>query len=455
MSQARHDSGGGQSEAASLLEAVQNPELLRDRLEGLTAERIGATRQETGHQGAHTIGENMVDNLGLRCWHNVVASLEDSPLPGTEQDMHPFLEFPRAGLDSLLHLSELDKLRLEEGHLEGLPRQRRKFFKWLMDRPEVTRDLRNGGRDFLAYGPKGSGKSTFAVTWVARLLEVNNEAVVWRGTQARSEWLPLAPWTRLVLPEGLEVEAVLESPVDGVGGVSVDLEEVVREVVRYRSIRHLNHEVLAEGEFHVVFPDPRFRGADAVYRDAEEVAQLDHFDAWEVSDGEAPDGLEEPTPVTMWWFAWAIGKIDLGPPMPMAWVCDEVGNVMPEHASNDYHDQYARIEAFRNKFVDARRNNFSLFGIGHDLDDLHNLMRKKLRWRVTMAGMDNPTGKTLGMGEAPMDSQYSGNMTLGEALLWNKQQFSPFSWDDIAAEYKVPGQLHVRFPGFQEVVRSC
>jgi hypothetical protein len=97
-----------------------------------------------------------------------------------------------------------------------------------------------------------------------------------------------------------------------------------------------------------------------------------------------------------------------------------------------------------------------MYGIGHEGDDLHHLMRKKMRWRVTMNGVDNPTNKAVvGMGEAPMNRQYARHMELGEALMWNKQVFTPFDWADIPARFKVPGQLHIRFPIVEELMSQC
>lgn len=440
----------------SLLEAVRDPDKLRERFEAIDASNLEYTQQAGGDADSHTLGENMVDGLGMRTWSNVLHDLDAMDHPATDGDLgHPIIEHPRAMLDCLIHLSEIDKIRLEESEYSELPKQRRKVFEWLDERPEIVSDLRVGGTDFLAYGPKGSGKSTFSATWVARTLEVNNEAGVWRGSSARAEWLPLRPWTTVCLPAGIEYEAVLDPPSDRMDPIEVDLEAAVRKVERYDDIHDLNHNVLEEGGFHVVYPDPRFRGCDEVFRDADEIpAGVDHISPWDAVD----DGLEDGdiTPVEMWWFAWAISKIEFGPPFATSWFCDEAGNLMPEHASNDYHDQFKRIEALRNKYVDARRNNFSLFAIGHDEEDEHNLMRKKQRWRVTMNGVDNPVGEhVVGMGKAPMKDQYTGKQELGEALIWNKQSFASFDWADIPARYKVPGQFHIRYPAIQEVIAKC
>ena len=95
-------------------------------------------------------------------------------------------------------------------------------------------------------------------------------------------------------------------------------------------------------------------------------------------------------------------------------------------------------------------------GIGHDPEDEHNLMRKKQRWRVTMNGVDNPVRESVvGMGEAPMNKQYTAKQRLGQALIWNKQSFAEFEWSDIPAWLKVPGQLHIRFPEVEEVLGQC
>jgi hypothetical protein len=440
----------------SLLEAVRDPDRLRARFEDVEATALQKTQQEDGNLDAHTLGENMVDGLEMRTWSNVLEGLDLMDHPATEADHgHPIVEYPRALLDNVTHLSEIDKIRLEENELSELPKQRRLVFEWLAERPEIVSDLRVGGTDFLAHGPKGSGKSTFAMTWVARVLEINNEAVVWRGSSARSEWLPLRPWATVCLPAGINAEAVLDPPSDQMDPIEVDLEAAVRDVVRYDDVRDLNENVLQKGGFHVVYPDPRFRGCDEVFQEADEISSsIEHVSAWDAARDD--DDVDDVTPVEMWWFAWAIGKIEFGPPYAISWFCDEIGNLFPEHASNDYHDQFARIEALRNKYVDARRNNFSLYGIGHDPEDEHSLMRKKQRWRVTMNGVDNPTGESVvGMGEAPMRKQYTANQTLGEGLFWNKQNFAEFEWSDTPAWLKVPGQLQIRFPEIEEVLQEC
>lgn len=437
----------------SMLSAVNDPVRLRDRLINLDVANVDRTRQHNGGSTAHTLGENMVRHLGFRTFSNVLDDLENQQHPMTSGGPHPIVEHPRAVLDSLVHLSETDKLRIECRDFSGLSDARRRMFEWLAERPEIVADLRIGGTDYFAHGPKGSGKTTLKTTWLARTLELNNDAYVWRGSSSRSEWLPLRKWVTLCLPAGLDVEAVLSPPSDAADPITVDIEEVVHDVIRYRNPLELN-EKFVEGGLYVVYPDPQHRGCTKITREAEEIPVIEH-----VSPKEAyHEGLDasEITPASMWWFAWTIGTIDQSRPIPITWGADEVGNLMPEHASNDYHDLFTRIEAFRNQYVDARRNHFSMAAIGHDEDDLHNLVRKKLRWRICMNGVDNPTTKSVvGMGKPKMERNYSGQMDLGEALMWSKQSFAPFSWADIPSRFKVPGQLHIRFPEVEEVMRKC
>lgn len=438
----------------SMLAAVADPERLRRRLTDLEVPNVEKTQQMNGGANAHTLGENMIRNLGMRRFPEILADLETMRHPMTGGGPHPIVEHPRAFLDPLIHLSEVDKIRIETEDFSGLSRTRRQVFEWLAERPDVVSDLRIGGTDWFAYGPKGSGKTTMLSTLAARTLELNTDAWVWRGAPGRSEWLPLRKWATVVLPSTLEYEAVHDPPVDGVEPFEVDLEEVVHDVRYYNSPQDLNHNILEEGGLYVVYPDPRFRKCTELTRKADEVPALEHVSAWDAYH----EGLdvETITPTTMWWFAWAISKIEFGPPMPVTWGADELGNIMPEHASNQYHDLFTRIEAFRNKYVDARRTNFSMNGVGHSEDDLHSLMRKKIRWRITMNGVDNPvTDKVVGMGRAPMNRQYTRHMQLGEALMWNKQVYTPFSWSDLPSEYKVPGQLHIRFPEVEELMRLC
>lgn len=403
-------------------------------------------RAETGRADSHTLGENMRRHLGMKRFRGVLEDLERQDHPDPDRDEgHPIIEHPRGFLDCLIKLDEVDQLRLEVGDYSGLPKERKAVLEWLADHPEILRDLRTGGTDFLAHGEMGSGKTTFGETWVARDLEVNYSAGVWRGSPARTEWLPLRAWTTVCLPSGVEAVAELDPPADDMDRIEVDLERAVRKVVRYDDLDDLNRNVLEEGAFHVVYPDPLFRGCEEATRRASEVVPMEYRSHLDELEG------DDPTPTVMWWFAWAIHNIEFGPPFKTSWYCDEVGNVMPQGASNDYHDHHDRIrKGLVSKYVDGRRSNFSIHSFGHDPEDVDDALRKKQRWRVTMNGEDLPTSGTVtGMGSPPMDRNITKYQELGEAVMWSSQHYAAFNWDDIPSEWKVIGQLKVRYPGIE------
>jgi len=224
-----------------------------------------------------------------------------------------------------------------------------------------------GGTDFLAIGPPGSGKSTMALNHSLRLMEENDEKVVWRASTARSEWLPYAPWARVCLPKGVDVSARFVPKVPTQDGFEVELEDVVREVVRYRNPHHLNHELLKDGQFHVVYPDPKMRGIQEIYEDTQEKQY---------------DGLEftSDDPLNHWWFGYILSRVERGPYHWTSIIFDEIGDIAPEAARNDEYSHYQKVELFKDCLVDARKTGLSIFMFGHTESDIHSMIRRKIRW---------------------------------------------------------------------------
>jgi len=269
-----------------------------------------------------------------------------------------------------------------------------------------------GGTDFLAVGAPGSGKSTMALNHSLRLMEENDEKVVWRASTARSEWLPYAPWARVCLPEGVDVNARFVPKIPTQDGFDVELEDVVREVVRYRNPRHLNHELLKEGQFHVVYPDPEMRGIQSIYEDTQEKQY---------------DGLEftADDPLNHWWFGYILSRVERGPYHWTSIMFDEIGDIAPEAARNDEYAHYQKVELFKDCLVDARKTGLSIFMFGHTESDIHSMIRRKIRWRVAMAGKANPTrgSQVVGFNNVPMNENLSSNLDVGLMIPYNESRF--------------------------------
>jgi hypothetical protein len=279
---------------------------------------------------------------------------------------------------------------------------------WEYDDPA----LNAGGTDFLAVGPPGCGKSNFGLQTSVRLMELNDEKVVWRASTARSEWLPFAPWARVCVPEGVDVRARFEPKDPNQDRVDVELEDVVREVVRYRDPTHLNHELLEPGMFHVVYPDPRMRGLQEIY----ESTQEKQYDGLEFS----PDD-----PLNHWWFGYILSRIEEGPYHWTSLMFDEVGDIAPESARADEYAHYQKVELFKDCLVDARKTGLSIFMFGHSESDIHSMIRRKVRWRIAMPGTANPTkaSQVVGFNSVPMNTDMMSDEEVGIVMPWNESRF--------------------------------
>lgn len=295
-------------------------------------------------------------------------------------------------------------------------------------------DLLAGGTDFLAIGPPGSGKSTMALNQSLRLMEENDEKVVWRASTARSEWLPFAPWACVCLPAGVEVNARFVPKVPEQDGFTVDLEDVVREVVRYQDPIELNKFHLKDGQFHVVYPDPRMNRIQEIY----EKTQEKQYDGLEFS---ADD------PLNHWWFGYILARVEWGPYDWTSLIFDEIGDIAPEAARNDEYAHYQKVELFKDCMVDARKTGLSLFMFGHTESDIHSMIRRKIRWRVAMAGKANPTkgSQVVGFNSVPMNEDLASDLEVGHMIPYNE---SRFEWPQVQFSNfpdPVPMTLKVEF----------
>lgn len=295
-----------------------------------------------------------------------------------------------------------------------------------------------GGADLLGVGKPGSGKSTFLNHVAKTELEVNDAKVVWRGSPSRSEWLPLAPYTTLLLPADVDVEVRLVPKVPTEPEIELDVEDltrIVREVVRYRSPAEINREILEPGQFYVVYPDPEFRDCQAIYERSDKVVPT-------------PSGRDElfapGDPQTHWWFAFVLDRTANGPYDWQTLILDEIGDIAPESASADQFGTYYKVVLLVEAWVDARKTGLTIDSFGHTEADIHHSIRQKIRWRMTMNGTANPTsaGGVVGFETVPMNHDLTSRLPIGQGLIWNQTHFEKLKWPDYTVP--VPYKLQIR-----------
>ncbi|MEA5387232.1 ATP-binding protein [Haloarculaceae archaeon H-GB11] len=297
-----------------------------------------------------------------------------------------------------------------------------------------------GGNDFLATGKPGSGKSTLGCYFATRDIEVNDSAHVWRGSSSRSEWLPLAPWTRLCLPADVPVSIRLESKDPREPSVALevdDLEEIVREVVRYEDPVHLCHDVLHSGSFHVVYPDPRIRGCQGVYEESDE-KQYDAPTRGQLFHAEDP--------ANHWWFGFVLARVEHGPYEWMTLTLDEIGDIVPQSVQKDQFGSYQKAQLLKDSWVDARKTGLTFDLFGHDEVDILDDIRRKIRWRIQMPGRGNPTtaSSVVGFRNVPMNTDLTSQMEIGEALMYTETNFESFAWSDMPTPHSYKLKIKVQ-----------
>lgn len=278
-----------------------------------------------------------------------------------------------------------------------------------------------GGTDFLAEGPYGAGKTTMMHVWAAHLMDQNDEIVLVRGSESRSEWVRFAPWARVCVPASCDIEArvVAGASTDGDYEHDVDLEDVAREVVEYEDVHDLNQNVLEPGKFHVVYPDPEKVGCQELLESSEK-----EYDGLEFSPS---------APVNHWWFAWILDRVENGPFHWTSFLFDEVGDLISQEAQKDAYATYQKIQLYRDCHVDARKTSLSVFMWAQNREDVHEKLRRKTRWRVTLNGRANPTkaSQVVGWNNVPMNTDLTSRMPLGSAMMFSETNFEAFRWPDI------------------------
>jgi hypothetical protein len=168
------------------------------------------------------------------------------------------VQYPGVVPDCLIHLrrDERELLKQDVPDLSHYPETRRHVLRWLAADDRALSKMSIGGTDFLGTGQPGSGKSTLACDLARQVLGINpEEAVVWRGTPSRAEWTPLAKWTKLLLPAGVESSVAVQPPQHGASGFELDArrEQELRPLRQRRPLRPRGRPA----------PDDRLLGIDA------------------------------------------------------------------------------------------------------------------------------------------------------------------------------------------------
>ncbi|WP_256289946.1 hypothetical protein [Halobellus inordinatus] len=312
----------------------------------------------------------------------------------------------------------------------------------LIHEHDAERTRSEGGTGGLLVGQRGCGKSTLLSQITARLMDENDEIVVWRGSPMRSEWLRLKRWVTLWLPEGADVDATWmteggDSPTDDVE----NLDDVVRDVFTYEDPLDLL-EQLGEGPagtINVVYPDPTFSGCTELTAETNRPGAekpLPFRPSWETDENESP------TPLQHWWFAFILAAIEHSSHYEwLSLVFDELGDLVPEDAKNsDGNRTYDKISLFRSCMSDSRRVGFSPFGAIHHEENIHHKGRREWNWRISMPdGRPNPRTSRMssipvGFETVPMESDVISGFDVGTGLCYAEWGATWFSWKEIEFE---------------------
>ncbi|WP_188977472.1 hypothetical protein [Halocalculus aciditolerans] len=410
--------------------------------------------QATGDfgNGRHNDGENIYKDFSLPPLHRYLHKAEKH---GKAVATHPgsfvnaVTHVTGRDLDYLGYVADDVEYRPEDPDphpaFEDEPRLRGKLLEWLAADDRRWGSLSDSGTDLQMHGEPGSGKSTFGQFLATILTQANNETVLWAdtmdesGVSERTEWLSLAPWITVALPDGLPVEVRVTPTDPSLSPFTIDLTDLVRDVVRYKSPRDLNKK-LTPGQIYVVYPDPLFRGCN-------EVSRFDYHAPGDVTpDGE--DGPNSSTPVNQWWFAYMAARITHNDFVHFtSLLLDEAGNLLDPDAEKDDHQSYQKVKWFAEKFADARKNGVTVVTMTHALSELHPKYRKKQRWWATLAGNSPPVGKKLpGEKRCPLETDLTSRMPTGQGVVWSTNKFAPIAWPNMKSRRRVDAKFELVFP---------
>lgn len=384
-------------------------------------------------------GERIYLDFGIKPFYKVLRNLERKD--------HPVAKYPSAYLANLLHLTkyELWELEDQELDLEQYPKPRRKVLEWVLEDPERIDKLEAGGTDFYAYSKPGKGKTTVALDTAIKLMQLNNETCIWAGTSNETEWIPLAPYTTVALPERVKIDVTATPMNPDFGRREISFRDIARDVIYYKNPEDLVKKLIP-GQFYVVFPDPHFR-------ECERLTGYNYNDAWSVNDA------TKVTPTKHWWFAFWRARLHKDLYMHRTSIfIDELRNLLYQGSAKDEHDTLQKVEMWIETMAEARKKNVSFFGMSHTLGEIHHDFRDKLRWIITMNNTPLPEGSVKRIGKCPVPDGWTSKMSKGEAVIWRggrKSHYAPISTPNlkkIGTNWK--GEISVTYTGLQRRLRE-
>jgi hypothetical protein len=317
----------------------------------------------------------------------------------------------------------------------------------------------NKGTDGLFKGHRDSGKTTMALNLAVRLMEQtaelpdndgvdpvadgNMNRVVWRGRQRGSGWLALRHWTTLYLPSDVHFEIQwIDADTDTDRLEKFDLEDIVREVVYYDGVYDLLARLSdrAPGTFNVVYPDPKFRDCEQITFETSKGEFNGKLDF--VSTAEAEED-SPPTPLADWWAPFLVARTETSLLEEWtSWICDEAGDLFPEHASNKGNqNQWHMVSMLRATWATSRKRRLSPFMFIHRGKNLNHELLEEFKWRINMPdGTPNPQKSEASThprhfsGSIEFDTDWIGQLDRDEfeALCYDIEgRWTRFTWGDI------------------------
>ncbi|WP_158855592.1 hypothetical protein [Halorhabdus sp. CUG00001] len=433
---------------------------LDERLkEEFTAEVEGtpstATRQARVHRdddaetvddvrGAHD-GEMLYRYFGITPFHKALRAFD-------RRD-HPVTRFPSAYLDAVVHVDDAEIWALEDGDIgyfeeQGAPRTRIEVMKWLAERPEIVGRLSDGGTDMHAHSKPGGGKTSFGMLpGVVRLMEINNETILWplpadkTGLVEEVEILPMAPYMTLLRPKGVEISAEFVPKNPRLDKVDVDLTtpHPFRNVIEYEDPVDILENIVLRGGAYAILPDPRFR-------------ECERLTATNYVTPDEADDISEVTRLRYWDHALMAARAKADQFLhPSTVIEDEFSDLVPMNPKADASDTHQKVKSWPEVYGKARKKNHSLVSMSHSINRIDPDVLEKERWFVTMPDTDVPSS-VPGISKPPVSTQFMSGKPKGTAVVWTNNRFAEVGWSNPYRTIDFRGELNIEYPGWREAM---